>query len=127
MRAAAEPQKPKIAKPPEEAPPPPTEKAEKADKVEVSSVFVVSSGGQAKPERAPSTRVPRDFLRLAWGSIVAHRTRSMLTVLGIVIGILAAVNEEVWPTYWSSPSSPYRPSRRLPSSGRSGVEVLCSR
>jgi putative ABC transport system permease protein len=33
----------------------------------------------------------RDFLALAWGSIVAHRTRSMLTVLGIVIGIASVI------------------------------------
>ena len=32
-----------------------------------------------------------DFLRLAWGSIVAHRTRSVLTVLGIVIGIASVI------------------------------------
>lgn len=33
----------------------------------------------------------RDFLRLAWGSIAAHRTRSLLTMLGIVIGIASVI------------------------------------
>src|SRR5688500_19280023 len=36
------------------AAPPPAERAEKAEKAESSSVFVVSSGGQAKPERVPT-------------------------------------------------------------------------
>ncbi len=33
----------------------------------------------------------RDLLRLAWGSIAAHRLRSALTVLGIVIGIASVI------------------------------------
>jgi putative ABC transport system permease protein len=33
----------------------------------------------------------RDLLRLAWGSVVAHRVRSRLTVLGIVIGIASVI------------------------------------
>lgn len=33
----------------------------------------------------------RDSLRLAWGSIAAHRLRSALTVLGIVIGIASVI------------------------------------
>ena len=33
----------------------------------------------------------RDFLRLAWGSIAAHRLRSALTMLGIVIGIASVI------------------------------------
>lgn len=32
-----------------------------------------------------------DLLRLAWGSVVAHRLRSALTVLGIVIGIASVI------------------------------------
>jgi len=33
----------------------------------------------------------RDFLRLAWGSIAAHRLRSALTMLGIAIGIASVI------------------------------------
>ncbi len=33
----------------------------------------------------------RDFLWLAWGSIAAHRLRSALTILGIVIGIASVI------------------------------------
>ncbi|HEY7575467.1 MAG TPA: ABC transporter permease, partial [Thermoanaerobaculia bacterium] len=33
----------------------------------------------------------RDLLRLAWGSLRAHRLRSRLTVLGIVIGIASVI------------------------------------
>jgi putative ABC transport system permease protein len=33
----------------------------------------------------------RDLLRLAWGSVAAHRLRSRLTVLGIVIGIASVI------------------------------------
>jgi putative ABC transport system permease protein len=33
----------------------------------------------------------RDLMRLAWGSVVAHRLRSALTVLGIVIGIASVI------------------------------------
>ena len=33
----------------------------------------------------------RDLLRLAWGSVRAHRLRSRLTVLGIVIGIASVI------------------------------------
>jgi ATP-dependent HslUV protease ATP-binding subunit HslU len=41
------------------AAPPAPERAERADKAEVSSVFIVSAGGQAKPERAPSPEEDR--------------------------------------------------------------------
>jgi putative ABC transport system permease protein len=34
---------------------------------------------------------PRDLFRLAWGSIAAHRLRSGLTTLGIVIGIASVI------------------------------------
>ena len=33
----------------------------------------------------------REFLSLAWGSVVAHRLRSALTMLGILIGIAAVI------------------------------------
>jgi putative ABC transport system permease protein len=33
----------------------------------------------------------RDLLRLAWGAVTAHRLRSRLTVLGIVIGIASVI------------------------------------
>lgn len=33
----------------------------------------------------------KDFLLLAWGSVVAHRLRSALTMLGIVIGIASVI------------------------------------
>lgn len=33
----------------------------------------------------------RDLLRLAWGSIAAHRLRSALTMLGIVIGMVSVI------------------------------------
>jgi putative ABC transport system permease protein len=33
----------------------------------------------------------KEFLRLAWGSVVGHRLRSSLTVLGIVIGIASVI------------------------------------
>ncbi|HEX9636487.1 MAG TPA: ABC transporter permease [Acidobacteriota bacterium] len=33
----------------------------------------------------------RDLMRLAWGAVVAHRLRSSLTVLGIVIGIASVI------------------------------------
>jgi putative ABC transport system permease protein len=36
-------------------------------------------------------RTARDFLLLSWGSIVAHRLRSALTMLGIVIGIASVM------------------------------------
>ena len=32
-----------------------------------------------------------EFMRLAWGSVVAHRLRSALTMLGILIGIAAVI------------------------------------
>jgi ATP-dependent HslUV protease ATP-binding subunit HslU len=54
------------------APPPAerAEKAEKAEKAESSSVFVVSSGGQVKPERVPTPEEER-----------RHRSREKLRVM----------------------------------------------
>jgi ATP-dependent HslUV protease ATP-binding subunit HslU len=54
------------------APPPAerAEKSEKAEKVEASSVFVVSSSGQAKPERAPTPEEDR-----------RHRSREKLRAM----------------------------------------------
>jgi hypothetical protein len=34
---------------------------------------------------------PKDLLRLAWGAIVAHRLRSGLTMLGILIGVASVI------------------------------------
>ena len=33
----------------------------------------------------------RDLLRLAWGSVAAHRLRSGLTMLGILIGVASVI------------------------------------
>jgi ATP-dependent HslUV protease ATP-binding subunit HslU len=54
------------------APPPAdkTDKADKADRAEVSSVFVVSSGGQVKPERAATSEEER-----------RHRSREKLRTM----------------------------------------------
>jgi ATP-dependent HslUV protease ATP-binding subunit HslU len=52
------------------AAPAPMEKAERAEKAEASSVFVVSSSGQAKPERAPTPEEER-----------RHRSREKLRAM----------------------------------------------
>jgi ATP-dependent HslUV protease ATP-binding subunit HslU len=52
------------------APPPPPDKAERAEKAEVSSMFVVSSGGQAKAERLPTPEEER-----------LHRSREKLRAM----------------------------------------------